>query len=428
MVILLSLALFFVLALTLFYRQRVVTRLRSLEEMMDELAAGEIPATFLFRRTPHFSRVAAKLEKLSDEHARLRRQIEQEKWNFETVLASMVEGVLVTDAEGRIRLVNHSFRTMFGLPAEPHGQTVLGALRETSVDAAVRETLRGGGPQSREISLTQSGAAARHFEVNAVPLRDEKNDPSGVVAIFHDISRLRQLEEVRRDFVANVSHELRTPLTIFQGYLENLRDEPEMPPEELAEILRIMSKHSRRLLALLKDLLILARLESRRDEIDVRDIVLAPFLKNFIAEWRPRFAARGISADVRVMPDAISARADEGRLEQVLGNLLDNAIKFSPSGGTVTISVTSPADADEQRIELRVEDSGAGIPASDLPHIFERFYRVEKARTRGGADAGGTGLGLSIVKHIVALHGGSVRAESVFGRGTAIIVSLPRGS
>ena len=405
----------------------MIARLRMLEEMVDELAAGDIPATFFFRRTPHFSRVAAKLEKLSDEHARLRRQIEQEKFNFETVLASMVEGVLVTDAEGRIRLVNKSFRAMFGLPAEPLGQTVLGALRETSVDAALRETLRAGGAQSREISLDRSGRAARHFEVNAVPLRDEKNEPSGVVAIFHDISRLRQLEDVRRQFVANVSHELRTPLTIIQGYLENLRDEPGLPAEDVAEILRIMSKHSRRLLALLEDLLTLARLESRRDTLEVRDIALASFLKNFVAEWRPRFAAREISAEVCLASDDLTVRADEFRLEQVLGNLLDNAIKFSPPGGTIALSAAACEDADGHRIELRVQDNGAGIPPADLPHIFERFYRVEKARTRGGADAGGTGLGLSIVKHIVAQHGGSVRVESVFGRGTAIIVSLPRG-
>lgn len=403
--------------------RRFVERMKELESMVDELIAGEIPATFIFRRTPHFSRVARKLETLSDAHARLQRQIEQEKFNFEAVLASMTEGVLVTDAEHTIRLVNHSFREMFGLPAAPLGQSVLGALRDPAIDQIIRDALEQGSVAARELFVVRDPSQTLHFEVNAVPLRDDAGEASGVVAVFRDTSRVRQLEQVRREFVANVSHELRTPLSIFHGYLENLLDQPQMPPNEVADVLQIMDKHSRRLQAMLNDLLILARLESRAEKLDLREIALEPFVKNFVEEWRPRLAPKKLRLHIGIGADLPTLRADPFRLEQVLGNLLDNAIKFSPAESAICIS----ANECDGQIEIRVEDQGRGIPPADLPHIFERFYRVEKARTRSVGDAGGTGLGLSIVKHIVALHGGSVRAESVFGKSTAIIVSLPRG-
>jgi two-component system phosphate regulon sensor histidine kinase PhoR len=403
--------------------RRFVQRMKELESMVDELIAGEIPATFIFRRTPHFSRVARKLDTLSDAHARLQRQIKQEKFNFEAVLASMSEGVLVTDAEHVIRLVNRSFREMFHLPAAPLGQSVLSALRDLTIDQIFRDALEQGDVKSRELSIARGASQTIHFEVNAVPLQDAAGEVSGVVAVFHDTSRVRQLEQVRREFVANVSHELRTPLSIFHGYLENLLDCPEMPPNELTDVLQIMDKHSRRLQAMLNDLLILARLESRAEKLDLQEIALGPFVKCFVEEWRPRLAPKKLRVDISIGAELPALRADPSRFEQVLGNLLDNAIKFSPAESSIRINA---AERDGQ-IEIRVEDQGSGIPSADLPHIFERFYRVEKARTRAAGDVGGTGLGLSIVKHIVALHGGNVSAQSVFGKGTTIIISLPRG-
>ena len=247
-------------------------------------------------------------------------------------------------------------------------------------------------------------------------MRDEAGEVTGVVAVLHDISRVKQLEEVRRQFVANVSHELRTPLSIFHGYLETLMDNPDLPREDEEAYLKIMSKHSRRLQLLLDDLLILARLEARTDPLDIQPLSLALFLRQILDEWQPRLGTKQVTLSVDPAVETIPA--DPFRLEQVIGNLLENAIKYSGPGAAIAIRAL-PAG---ENVELRVEDNGVGIPPGDLPHVFERFYRVEKARSR---EAGGTGLGLSIVKHIVGLHGGEVKAESLFGKGTAIVIHLP---
>ncbi len=333
------------------------------------------------------------------------------------MLASMAEGVMVVGADHTIRLVNDSFHKLFDLKSDPLGSSVLGVLREASIEELIRDTLQSGAARTRQITPVHQGQ--RCFAVSAVPLRDSGGHISGVVSVFHDVSRLRQLEDIRREFVANVSHELRTPLSIFHGYLENLLDEPDMPREELAGILQILKRHSLRLNALLEDLLTLARLESRDDKLDLSEIRFEAFLGVLLKDWQPKLAEKKIKLKLQIEKDLPPLIADGFRLEQVLGNLLDNAIKFTPAQGAITIC----ASAGETQFTIRVEDTGVGIPPPDLPHVFERFYRVEKARSR---EAGGTGLGLSIVKHIIALHGGTVEAESVFGKGTAIILHLPR--
>ena len=389
---------------------------RHLERIVTDLAEGRQPGGFVFLGSKRFGKLARKLESLADEQKGIRKRIEEGNFNFEAILTSMAEGVLVVDNEHRIRLVNDSFCRLFQIKGDPKGQSVLSAVREASIEELIRATLATGGPQSREISpphLPQS-----HFTASAVPLRGEKGAINGVVGVFHDISRLRQLEEVRREFVANVSHELRTPLSIFHGYLENLLDDLEMPRAEMQDILGIMRKHSLRLNALLEDLLTIARLESRREKLELVEIRPAPFLEEILKDWRLKLAGRNISTLVEAAPDLPPLMADKFRMEQVLNNLLENAVKFTPEGGRINISV---AAADSQMV-IRVADTGVGIPPADLPHVFEQFYRVEKARSR---EAGGTGLGLSIVKHLVSLHGGSVEAESILGKGATIILRLP---
>jgi two-component system phosphate regulon sensor histidine kinase PhoR len=389
---------------------------RHLERIVSDLAAGRRPSSFVFLGSPRFGKLARKLESLADEQMGIRKRIEEEKFNFEAILASMAEGVLVVDNEHRIRLVNDSFRRLFQIKSDPGGQSVLSAVRESSIEELIRATLAGGGPQAREISpahLPQS-----HFAASAVLLRDEHGAVNGVVGVFHDISRLRQLEEVRREFVANVSHELRTPLSIFHGYLENLQDNLEMPRADLQGILAIMRKHSLRLNALLEDLLTIARLESRREKLEPVEIQPGPFIREIVNDWRLKLAERKITAEVEAAPGLPPLLADAFRMEQVLNNLLENAIKFTPEGGRVHIGMAREGS----QMVIRVADTGVGIPPADLPHVFEQFYRVEKARSR---EAGGTGLGLSIVKHIIALHGGSVEAESILGRGATIILRLP---
>jgi two-component system phosphate regulon sensor histidine kinase PhoR len=323
---------------------------------------------------------------------------------------------MVVDHDHRIRLVNDSFCRLFLLKADPRGQTILSAVRESSIEELIRATLETGEAQTREISPPYQPQC--HFAASAVPLRETGGEISGVVSVFHDISRLRQLEEVRREFIANVSHELRTPLSIFHGYLENLLDNPGMPREDMEGILAVMRKHSLRLNALLEDLLTIARLESRREKLNVSEFDAELFIQQILKDWRLKLTERKITANVRVDSGVPLLHADAFRMEQVFNNLLENAIKFSPVGGEIAITVK----AEGTGLVIRVSDKGVGIPPADLPHVFEQFYRVEKARSR---EAGGTGLGLSIVKHIVALHGGTVEAESVVCEGTAIILHLP---
>jgi two-component system phosphate regulon sensor histidine kinase PhoR len=387
-----------------------------LEEALDELGEGRRPKSFVFLRAGPFAKMARRLETIAEVQERLRQEIHHGESNLQTVLGSMEEGVMVVDAQHVLRQTNPSFLKFFDLKQDPRGQTVLRALRETEVEELITAALASDSMQSAEVSFTGT-KPARHFSVNAVPMRDDQGRP-GVVAIFRDVSRLRQLEEVRRDFVANVSHELRTPLSIFHGYVENLLDDPTMPAQAQREIFEILRKHSDRLNALLEDLLTLARLESRHETLRAEPLRLAEFVASVGADWATRLQKKGIELTVAIPAELPVLQADAMRLEQVFNNLIENATKYTEKGGRITIA----AAVVEPMVEVRVEDTGIGIPPADLPHIFERFYRADKARTRG---QGGTGLGLSIVKHIVQSHGGTVTAVSTYGKGTAIILRLP---
>jgi two-component system phosphate regulon sensor histidine kinase PhoR len=403
---------------TLVVRLGFLHGLRQMEAMARAIVSSHQPSTGQLSESSDFAQLAQQLERVWREQQILKGDIQEQRFNLHAILASMVEGVVVVDGNQVIRSLNDSFRKMFSLDVEPIGQTVVRATRQAALSELIRAAAKGQTVEVREIAVAHPGSpvAERFLSVNAVPMRDEAGEVTGVVAVLHDVSRVKQLEEVRRQFVANVSHELRTPLSIFHGYLETLMESKDLSSEETSGYLRIMSKHSRRLQLLLDDLLILARLEARTDPLDIQPLSLELFLRKILEEWEPRLREKIVS--VEVDPLVATIPADPFRLEQVIGNLLENAIKYSPPGSQIMIRAR-PAD---DRVELRVEDTGVGIPPSDLAHVFERFYRVEKARSR---EAGGTGLGLSIVKHIVGLHGGEVRAESTFGKGTAIVIHLP---
>lgn len=393
-------------------------RWRRVEAALELLAAGGRPAGLVAKRPGRAARVARKIAALADEMERLRRNAEEGRFNLDAVLSGMAEGVAAVDAGHVIRLVNASFRRLFELAGDPVGQTVLAALHDAAVEEAVRAAMAGTGPETREIAVRHPGKPARHLAVGAVAARDAAGKAGGAVLVFRDITRLREMEDTRREFVANVSHELRTPLAIFQGYLEMLEDNPDLPADEVRGIIGVMRKHSGRLNALVDDLLALARLESHREGIACEAIDLGPFLERAMKDWAGRFRSRNLAATVEIAPGTPPLAADPALLEQALGNLLDNAAKYTAPGGAIAVRVRAEAGA----MILAVADTGIGIPAKDLPHIFERFYRVQKDRSR---ETGGTGLGLAIVKHIAERHGGSVGAESVPGQGTTISLRLP---
>ena len=358
-------------------------------------------------------------ERILKEGEALRLQRQLAEANLEIILSSMQEGVLVVDRRRAVRLANPAACRLFDLQPPFVNRPVLKLLREPAVDDMIARALESGQPQEGELELT-ARKAALVLAVNVAPMRDAAGE-SAALAMFRDVGRLKRLEDVRREFVANVSHELRTPLAVFQGYLETLSDTPDMARKQQTEVFSILTRHSKRLNALVEDLLILARLESGPQELEVETIDVAAFFGEIARDWRLSAGKKGVALKLDVARDLPPLLADSHRIGQVFSNLFDNALKYTLEGGTITLGAATAG----AMMELWVKDTGQGILSSHLPHIFERFYRADKARSR---EVGGTGLGLSIVKHIAKVHGGSVEAESAFGKGTTIRLRLPLAS
>ena len=392
---------------------------RQIERLVAQIAGHDRPRTFLIDGGPEPRRVGLVLESIFARQEELGRQIAGRESGIKTILRAMQDGLLVVDKSLRVTLVNQAFRRLFGLSEISSGTPLLDIVRDATVDRLIAETLRTGKAMQSELILTDSKTnSERDVEASAVPMSDDADLTTGAVVLFHDITQLKQADKVRRDFVANVSHELRTPLSILSGYIETLLDSPKTSREELSRILRVMERHSMRLGLLVDDLLSLAQLESRNTTLQLSDVQLPELFESVIRDWGKKLAEKQLKVIVDLSPDAQTIRADETRLHEVLHNLLDNAVKYSRENGEIRMQSVQRG----HEIVLSVTDNGVGISKDDLPRIFERFYRADKARSR---ELGGTGLGLAIVKHIAQLHGGRVEAESELGRGTTIRVVLP---
>jgi two-component system phosphate regulon sensor histidine kinase PhoR len=394
-------------------RRKWIKPWREIEELIRQVGKAQQPRTFLVDGGPVPRRVGVALEEIFIRQLDLERQSAERESGRETILGAMQDGLLVVDAARRVTLSNRTFQQLFSLREIALGTPVSETIRDTALDQLISKSLRTGESEREEISVLD-----RKLEVNAVPMRDGASMTTGVVVLFHDITQLKQLDEVRKDFVANVSHELRTPLSILRGYIETLRDHPKTSAEELAGILQVMERHSKRLGLLVDDLLTLAQLESKNPNLQLSDVSLPDLLDNVVRDWERKFAEKRLNIVVDLADSLPLLRADETRLHEILYNLLDNAVKYSRAGGEIRLKAKQRGDD----IVLSVGDTGVGIGKDDLPRIFERFYRVDKARSR---ELGGTGLGLAIVKHIAQLHGGRVEAESEPGQGTIIRVILP---
>jgi len=347
----------------------------------------------------------------SEEAARTQAQAQQA-----AVFDSMVEGVVLLDREGRIQLANRQFMELFGLTKDSRGQTLMEATRMHEL-AELVSGLSADQP-ILDGELRPPGFTERWLEVNAAAMFDNVQSRRGTVVVFHDLTRLKKLERTREEFVANVSHELRTPLSLIKGYTETLLDGAKDNPEVALKFLQTIDRNAERLKLLIEDLLTISELESGRMRLQLQTVALQPFVAKLVEDFKPRASSRNVRL-ASEMPD-LSANADPNRVGQVLSNLVDNAIKYGRNEGTVTIRAKL---VDDGRIELCVADDGPGIPEEARERIFERFYRVDKARSR---EQGGTGLGLSIVKHIVQSHGGKVWVESEMGKGSRFYFSLPK--
>jgi two-component system phosphate regulon sensor histidine kinase PhoR len=330
---------------------------------------------------------------------------------------SMLEGLLLLDRSRRIYLANRAFKNLFGLKTELRGKTIMEALRVHELATLVERVESDGQVFDYELKLPE--LSERWLQVNAAAISNSAGEREGTILVFHDLTRLKQLERTREEFVANVSHELRTPLSLIKGYVETLLDGARNDPEVAERFLKIIERNTSRLDLLIQDLLAISALESGRVTLNLQPIELRPLAEKILADLKTRTDAKGVKL-VNDLPE-LTAMADANRLEQVLANLVDNAIKYGRADGTVILG-GQKADAD--KIEVFVQDNGPGIPPESLDRIFERFYRVDKARSR---EQGGTGLGLSIVKHIVQSHGGKVWVKSELGKGATFFFTLPQG-
>lgn len=343
-------------------------------------------------------------------------EVRTQNQKLAAIFNSMIEGVIVLDKGSRIISINPTIEKIFGVSKKDvEEKAFLEAVRNNDISDVISAVLKKGQPVSAELTLMYP--VSKIFEVNATPIFDDI-EVTGCLVVIHDITGIRKLETVRSDFIANVSHELKTPLTSIKGFIETLLEGALDDKENSRNFLKIIQEHAERLNNLVNDLLSLSHLESKEITLEKKDVDLRQLVERVILGFKSQLGTKNIEVKDE-LPASLSIKADKNRIEQVFTNLIDNAIKFNKAKGFVRIYSQDASGA----IKIVVEDSGIGIPGKDITRIFERFYRVDKARSR---ELGGTGLGLSIVKHIVELHNGSVGVESTDGFGSKFWLVLPR--
>ena len=414
-----AVALAVALAIGVFVAGRVTRPVVEMQSTARQMSQGNFLVRAPTRSTDEIGTLGRSLNVLA---ARLREKIEDlehEQAKVTAILDGMVEGVIAVDGHEHIMLMNERARAIFNLGAvRTERKPFLEVIRNADLHEVFRAS-RGADPGAvvrREVSL--ASPVGRVLQVHGVPLLLAGGE-MGVVIVLHDITELRRLEQVRTEFVGNVSHELRTPLTAIHGYVETLLGGALEEPENARKFLEIVHRQTERLGRLINDLTDLSNIELGKASLHLAPTRLDEVLDSVLGIIGPRARAGGVTVRAEVPSTLQLVKADHDRLAQILINLVDNAVKYTPAGGVVTVRAAEPAHG---IVRVLVEDTGVGIPSSDLPRITERFYRVDKARSR---ELGGTGLGLAIVKHLVLAHGGELHIESEIGRGTTVGFSLP---
>jgi two-component system, OmpR family, phosphate regulon sensor histidine kinase PhoR len=354
---------------------------------------------------------------MADQRLRRDAELKEQSQRTAALFDRMVEGLIVVDAGGRIRVANRAAAELFRFEPPAFGKTILEATRHHEVAAVVGRLERELEVLGHEMRI-DSMDSPRFLQVNALALRDTAGAADGAIVVFHDLTRLRQLEGVRQEFVANVSHELRTPLSLIKSAVETLIEGGKEDPAALSRFLQIIDKHANRLALLIDDLLLLSTLDSGGLRLNKQPLAFRAVVQEAMDDLQARARARDITL-VNSVPGALVAVVDSERIRQVVSNLVDNAIKYGRPGGRAAVEGRILRNG---RVEVTVADDGPGIPKESQERIFERFYRVDKARSR---EQGGTGLGLAIVKHVIQAHGGDVRLESEPGTGSMFIFTVP---
>jgi two-component system phosphate regulon sensor histidine kinase PhoR len=391
--------------------------IRDIQRLTSAVADGDLDYRLPRRSRDELGEISNSIHRMADQ---MRAQIEEatrEKEQLQAVLNSMVEGVLVVNAQMNVVLANERLRNMFGLSGVSEGLTLMEFARHAELDAALREAAGKDEPVSRMISMTYP--VERQLQVHAIRFPTGSGKRLGTVAVLHDMTEVAQLEQVRREFVANASHELRTPLTAIQGFSETLLHSGDLADSSRSQV-EIIDRHARRLGRLVGDLLQLSETEGREVVLECSEVDVNALIGRIIRDLDSSFREKQIEVVCEVEED-VSAWVDVHAFEQVVRNLLDNACQYTEPGGRVKVS----AKREARWARICVEDTGIGIPERDLGRIFERFYRVDKARSRA---AGGTGLGLSIVKHLVQSMKGEITVESRMGRGSTFTLRVPHSN
>ena len=398
--------------------RNLIRPLEEVEEGARRFAEGHFNWKIRLRDTKsELGLLSGHLNRMAEEVQEKLRKLSTSLAESQALLGGMEEGVLILDLQGRVKKMNDSMLAILpqSFPADL-GKHYLEVFRDPELNELIQTTLTSG--QGLKRSLSFLSQPDKIYQVQSSLIRDSESNTGGVVMVFHDVSEMKRLERVRQEFVANVSHELRTPLTAIKGYAEALLDENLESSPHAAEFLKVIDRHAARMEKIVADLLLISQLESparslRKEPIDVPEL-----LRTALDSVTPLGEAKKQTLEWKCPAEIPALSADGQKAHQMLVNLLQNAINYTPEGGRITLE----ARKEEGGVQFEVADSGIGIPSEDLPRIFERFYRVDKGRSR---ELGGTGLGLSIVKHIAEAHGGRVSVESRLGKGSRFTVTLP---
>lgn len=401
--------------------RRLIRPLEELEELAGAYASGDMKVRLPSGGSLEVQRVAAAMQKMAAELDQRIAALVAERNEQEAVLSSMVEGVLAIDAGERVMALNEAGARLLGVDArQALGRTIQEVARNSNLQRFVGEALVADAVLERDLAV--HGDESRFLQVHGAPVRDAAGRRIGAVVVLNDVTRLRRLETVRRDFVANVSHELKTPVTSIKGFLETLLGGALDDPANARRFVEIAARQADRLGAIIEDLLVLSRIDQDSDQqatIEKTPTLVEGVVQGAIDVCRLKAEQKGVVVESRC-EEGLKARLNGALVEQALVNLIDNAVKYSDSGRAVQVS----ASREDGFVVLAVKDQGTGIEAEHLPRLFERFYRVDKARSRS---AGGTGLGLAIVKHIAQAQGGSIEVQSRPGQGSTFTLRLPLG-
>ncbi|MBC8207447.1 MAG: HAMP domain-containing protein [Kiritimatiellales bacterium] len=410
--------LFLAAVLSLIVSRRISRPLERIKEGAKRFADGDFSCRLHTIGSTEITSLAETMNQMAEQLEDRLQTVIKEKNQREAVLSSMVEGVLAVDTDGHIISLNKAAARFFQViqPETAKGRSIEEVFRNVKLQKFIGSVLKG--QETLECELTVQHNEIYHLQTRGTNLLGVQGKRIGAVVVFNDVSRLRRLENLRSDFVANVSHELKTPITSIKGFIETLLDGAMNDPVEADRFLKIVAKHADRLNAIIDDLLMLSRLEQGgKEEMEMQQAGLAGLMSSAVEVCAHRAEKKEITIQVEC-PDNLSANVNPPLIEQALINLIGNAVKYSAEGKTVTVR----ADREPDGINLSVTDQGYGIASEHLERLFERFYRVDKGRSR---QEGGTGLGLAIVKHIAQAHGGTVSVKSTFGKGSTFSVFLP---